>query len=192
MLRSSLFTAVAFAAVALVPSTASAQLTLTGLSCNNAGAVATMGATSCNGAWSGNDKNQQAGVLAALSAFAPISWTNVGASDDTNFGPFTSGPSGTTGTLTFDMLITGPFALAIKAGDAFSLYYFLNAGPGVTSVNFTTVGTSLNAAGAPNGLSHASLYRGPASVVPEPSTYALMGTGLIGLAAAARRRKTNA
>jgi hypothetical protein len=31
---------------------------------------------------------------------------------------------------------------------------------------------------------------GPVSTVPEPSTYALMGTGLLGLAVAARRRRS--
>lgn len=170
------------------PSRSSAQLVSTTPACTASGALATFGAQACSGAFVGNNKNQQADVLAQLAAFGGT-WSLLGSSDDANFGPFTSNPGGTTGTLTFDNVITGPFALAIKAGNAFSLYYFLNGGAGVSSVNFTTAGVAVNAIDNPNGLSHATIYRGALNVVPEPSTYALLATGLFALGITARRRR---
>lgn len=148
-----------------------------------------MGATSCAGAFLGNNKNQAVDVLAQLTSFGGT-WSLLGSSDDANNGPFTSNPAGITGTLTFDNIITGPFVLAVKAGNAFSLYYFLNGGAGVASVVYTTAGVSINANEIPNGLSHASLYTRVSSVVPEPSTYVLFATGLLGLALVARRRRS--
>lgn len=181
-----LIAAVVAGASVLAPRAASAQLTLTGLACTSGNSLAFMGATSCSGAFVGNNKNQD--LTAALAAFGAGTLVDRGASDDANGGPFTGNVSGTTGTLTFDMLLTGKFVIAVKAGNAFSLYYFLNAGPGVTSVQFTTAGTSLGGQ-TPNGLSHVSLYTvGALNVVPEPSTYALMATGMIGLVGVVRRR----
>ena len=191
MRRHVFITAIVASAALLAPQAASAQLTLTGLSCNNAGAVAFMGATSCSGAYVGNDKNQN--LTAALSAFGAGTLVERGASDDANNGPFTGNVGTTSGTLTFEGLLTGEFVVAIKTADAFSLYYFLNAGPGVNSINFTTIGTSLNRNGSPNGLSHASLYSvSGMNIVPEPSIYVLMATGLIGVTGIARRRRRQA
>ena len=178
---------VILAAAIVSPARATAQLVATTPACTAGNALATFGATSCVGAFVGNNKNQQADVFAQLAAFGGT-WTAVGSSDDASFGPFTGNPNGTSGTLTFDNLLTGPFVLAIKAGNAFSLYYFLNSGAGVSSVNFTTAGVAINANDIPNGLSHATLYS-RLNVVPEPSTYLLMATGLLGMAVVARRRR---
>jgi hypothetical protein len=189
MMRRRILGSTAFLALALIaPSRTHAQLVSTTPACTASGALATFGAQSCFGAFVGNNKNQQADVLAQLAAFGGT-WSALGSSDDASFGPFTSNPGGTSGTLTFDNLITGPFVLAIKAGNAFSLYYFLNGGAGLSSVNFTTAGVAINAIDNPNGLSHATLYRGSLNVVPEPSTYALLATGLFALGIMARRRR---
>lgn len=180
-------TLVILAAAIASPARSTAQLVATTPACTAGNALATFGATSCVGAFVGNNKNQQADVLAQLAAFGGT-WTTLGSSDDASFGPFTGNSSSTTGTLAFDNLLTGPFVLAIKAGNAFSLYYFLNSGAGVSSVNFTTAGVAINANDIPNGLSHATLYS-RINVVPEPSTYLLLASGLLGMAVIARRRR---
>lgn len=194
MRRSIITCTIALASLAASPSRATAQLTLTTPACTAGNSLTTLGATSCRGSFAGNDKNQQAGVLAELnSAFFPGTETLLGSSDDAGFGPFTANPSGATGTLTFDALLTGPFVLILKASNNFSMYYFANAGPGVMSVNYTTAGTAVNAQGIAQGLSHATLYRSTGgvalNVVPEPSTYALLASGMLGLAMFARRRR---
>lgn len=139
----------------------------------------------CSGAWAGNDANQQADVLAELNSLLPDTWTFVGKSDDANNGPFTGNPGTTSGTLTFDSPISGNFAIALKASNSFSLYVWQGVS-GVTSIDFSTMGTALNPQGRPQALSHATLYVG---AIPEPGTYALMfaGLGVVGLMA--RRRK---
>ena len=188
-MRFKLFTGVAVVAALLAPQSASAQLVPTGLSCTLASVA--MGASGCIGAYNGNDTGQQADILAKLALDFGGSWTSLGKTDDANFGPFTSNPTNVnSGTLSFDMPRTGPFALLLKTSTEFSIYYFANAGT-VSSVNFNTVGTSQNNQGVGRDLSHARLYTGSGSmnVVPEPSTYALMATGMIGLVGFARRRR---
>jgi hypothetical protein len=150
------------------------------------------GASACSGSWVGNDKNQQADVFAALNVMSAGTWINAGASDDAGNGPFTSNSASNTGTLTFDSPVSGTFAVAVKAANNFSLYVWNNVS-NVALFDFSTAGVSVNTGGVPNGLSHASLYvkEGQVTVVPEPSTYALVlaGLGMMGLVARRRARK---
>ena len=175
----------ALAEMMAMPSLAAAQLTSVSPVCSSGNTVATMGYTDCRGAFSGNDKNQQAGVLTQLASFGGT-WTLLGASDDANNGPFMANAPVITKTLTFDARRTGPSALIIKASNSFSIYYFANTGAGVTSVIYTTAGTAVNQNGKAQGLYHATLYAGTGAggslnVLPEPSAYLLIATGMIGL-----------
>ena len=70
--------------------------------------------TDCAGAFDGNNKNQEADVLATINADFGLTIQNI-------FD--VSGSAGTSGS--FDLSgIDGAFVLALKAGDAFSLYAF--------------------------------------------------------------------
>jgi len=135
------------------------------------------------GSWGGGF-SQSAGV-------GGTNTTNAGQSDQ---GPFQLFGNTTTGTLTLNTAyspLVGPFVLALKAADAFSLYYFENT-LGTTSISFNTIGSSAKSGDTPpkaQGLSHASLYTTRALTVPEPGTWFLLGTGLLGLAFVSSRRR---
>ena len=140
--------------------------------------------------WSGNTND--AGILAILNGTAPYSsgmpWTfdTGNKSDSPGNGLFTGNPEMTSGTLTFDTPQSGWFGIGLKASDAVAVYVY-NATAPVSSFSFSTAGVG----SGEHDLSHAAFYDGSGlSVVPEPSTYALMAAGLSGLLALTRRRRS--
>ena len=177
-------------AAALLAAGASAQAALTLVTPACTASVLTPNYTDCGGSFDGNNMNQEADVLAFISSEWGQTFTFQGSSDGPANGPFTSNPNGTTGTLTFDSAMDGPFVLALKASNQFSLYYFDGSGPAIGSIDYSTLGVSVNKQGMPQGLSHASIYAGDlVPSIPEPETYALMlaGLGIVGFMARRRR-----
>ena len=172
----------AFAA-ALVAAPAHA-LDLTGIACDGHGTGMTSqpGYIDCAGAFDGNNSNQH--VSQILIDFGLSGRTSVvdvtGANGDATSGEFTFA----------DM--ASPFVLALKAGDAFSLYLF---DAHTTSIDFDTLGVGFfsgprNVEHFGQGLSHATLYGGSTvTAVPEPETYALLMAGLAFVGWASRRRQ---
>lgn len=104
-----------------------------------------------------------------------------------NLGSFTFSWSGSPLPVTFDLVFL------LKAGDDFALYFFDNfeltqyptTASGTYKVSFTNNGGQYPA------LSHLSVFgrQEPTQPVPEPATMLLFGSGIIGLAAVARRKK---
>ena len=162
----------------------------------------------CWGAFAGNEVGTN--VATDLESWVGGTWTwagktNAGAGVEGPFNPISNGQS--TGTLTFNVPVTSSFAIALKAGNNYSIYYFAypfngaglqgygsppytNDPPLPNSVNFNTYGVNIpNPAGNVNALSHASLYLTEGTVVPEPSTVILLGTGLLFLFGVERRRR---
>jgi hypothetical protein len=164
---------------------AQAALTPTGIACDGQGTGMTGldGYVACSGAWSGNNMNQD--VAAQIQADWGLS--NLVATD------VTGGNAGSDGTLSFAAQ-SGVFVLALKAGDAFSLYQFDGSSVqgGISSISYDTLGVGFVSGGNNKehfgqGLSHATVY----APVPEPETYALLlaGLGVMGFIARRRRQR---
>jgi hypothetical protein len=169
-----------------LPSLASAQL----VSCTAATTMlAAPGYLDCRGAIVGNI-NGSAAELAVLDGFGGPwagAWTFVGKSDDAGNGPFTTSPPAdgpANSVLTFDAPIVGKFVIGIKQAEFHSFYLYDSNTP-ITSIPISSLGTAPDNA----GFSHVGVYVTPSSTVPEPSTYALMATGLGALVLMARRRR---
>ena len=174
----------AFALATALAAAPAHALTTTGIACdgNGTGMTAQPGYLDCSGAFDGNDLNQDV-QSQILSDFGLSGLTTVIDVTGTN-------EDETTGELTFAAL-SSPFVLALKAGNAFSLYLFA---AGTTSIDFDTLGVGFFS--GPNNphfgqeLSHATIYAS-VTAVPEPETYALLaaGLGFVGWASRRRRRK---
>ena len=148
--------------------------------------------TSCAGSFSGNylgNPTIEAATQANIASLTGLTTLSlVGTTSDAGFGPFQSSPSGNAGTLLFDAAVSGPFVLALKANNHYSLYYWDGALGPISSISFDTLGVAINGSGFGKGLSHASLFGGVMAPIPEADTYAMMLAGLCVVAFIARRR----
>lgn len=165
--------------------------------------VGGIGYESCKGPFAGyiNGSPSELTTLATLFPLPPSAWTWEGKSDDTGFGPFTSGSNATSGNLYFDSAAIAsmddmPFVVGIKGGPDYSFYYFAKintTGMTTLALHFDTLGV-YTGNGSP-GLSHAALYIDPpVTAVPEPETYVMLlaGLGLMGFVTRRRRQSAAA
>ena len=192
----------------LLPRTTEGQTTLagwvaTGIDC--AWTVTSPTHTACTGAWDGND-NPPASVLPLIQAdisdgglglesWSIANWVGKGEVGGPS-GPFQGPlPDSNDNTLYLNHSYTGTFVLFLKSSTAFS--GFRIEADGMTSIDFTMAGVSQNgdvtdatADRTGQNLSHASVwFDGTTTVVPEPSTVILLGSGILGLGLVGYRRR---
>jgi hypothetical protein len=158
-------------------------------------------ATAALGLYDGNDKPGT--VLLRLSTslgaeFDDIEWTYAGKSERGELNPFTRAnrEETITGTLTFDEVYSGAFAISLKAGNNHAIYVFEELS-NIVSITYTTQ-AFVNHKGKAKALSHASLFVGQSTLpslepapltTPEPSSLAIFAIGAATLALGRRRRE---
>ena len=132
----------------------------------------------------GNDQGAFTPVTAlALSAVFGGGTSTLGSKPWHIVQSFDSG--GKTGTLTFADAANGVFAVTLKAGHGYNAYLFDGGVAGVLSISYSI----------DKNLSHANLWSYDQGdvvglpAVPEPTTYALMIAGLLGIGFVSYRRK---
>jgi hypothetical protein len=138
----------------------------------------TYSANAAFGLFAGNDTGNQGTALPYLNSgalgeeFDDIEWTYAGKSEANELNPFTiATPDGTTsGTLTFDEVYSGAFAISLKAGNNHAIYVFEELS-NIVSITYTTQ-AFVNHQGNAKALSHASLFVGqPTLPSPEPTPF---------------------
>jgi hypothetical protein len=168
---SCLHRALAVTAALLSAQAAAADPMVTDAKAYDTGGTFLGNAAAAEGPFAGNDKPTDLldklnnGLFPAVSS----GWTLVGSSDEGG-GPFTGNPGGSTGTLTLDALLDGPFVIALKAGNQYAAYFFDASFLDVKSIDYFTGNFASNVNGQPQDLSHASLYVSSVSTGTNTST----------------------
>jgi hypothetical protein len=101
-----------------------------------------------------------------------------------------SGSAGTSGNWSINQAINGPFAIAVKGGPDYSVYFFDSISQ-ITGGGWDTLGITKGNGEAGPGLSHLDIYTTSQVSVPEPATIIGLGVVAAGMAAARRRRVAN-
>ena len=176
------------AALLLGSVSANAVLVSTGVACDgNGSSMPTRGRyVDCAGSFSGDNRDQAADVYAVIQQ--EFGLNVVKSNEIVVFG--SSFPNGTLSFVTGNYF--GLFVIAMKSGDAFSLYEFDAGTVGICCINYDTLGVGFRTASGQlifgRALSSADLYIPALPPIPEPETYALMLAGLGFIGFIGRRR----
>ena len=178
--------AIAATAIAIAQPVTSAQAATMGGSglCTN---VDSSFFTDCAGSFGGNDKGNKGTALDNLNSLYGAGWSFAGDSDSDNVVSVMFGEDDTAGTATTSL--SGAGAIAVKAGNSYSLYRVND----LASFSWSTAGvTPVGKKGNTPGLSHISVYKSPFDSAPEQSQEVPepgLLLGLVGIAGVGARLK---
>lgn len=148
----------------------------TGISCLDGFDATLFAFAQCSGSWSGNDHGMARPAQSLVDDYVDDVW-----------GVGTSGVSYSGGPL------LGDFVLAVKGGRAFSLFYFEDHDGSSLDLQRAMWGVAVNGSGkAARDVSHATVYGGRTTSVPEPTNLFLIGTGMLAMGILLRRRREEA
>ena len=142
-------------------------------------------ATACGGLFSGNNVGSGNSTSPGATLTNEYILSTWGVAGGTTFNSPADTSAGAGWTFSLGAEYAGDVVVAVKQGDAFSLYFYDNVAS-LSSVTYLGYGGTgiLNA-----GVSHFTVYGNSVPAIPEPETYALMLAGLGAIAFMARRRR---